>query len=393
MTDKPVLNRRFVRLRAIQNLYAFYVCKQANYEWALEQIRNDFTPDIFAEAPVDKEQLAQNKAQALALFASLFDPSQATNSDQASYHSQIKAAVKKARSNYETETAKDLQKLHSSWALITDKIRQACLYILQLLIEWADVSQRQAERPSLSKQHRPDSSTYLAHNRIVQFLRANTAFTQLIQRNTISWAANIDLVVSWYNQFVKDNPDLQSVPIKLTIPAQDRQHLEYLMQAIIFEQKAIQEFFSDLDLSWEAHKRIVKKIVNQALTALEESTEKDSKLGVPEASPEWEEAQHFYTDLTTKTLEQDQAFDDLIRQHIRNWTIDRIVLLDKVILKLAMCEMMHFVNIPIKVSINEYIDLSRTYSTPQSGQFINGVLDSVAKTLSEAKILPRTITD
>lgn len=380
-----MLNRRFVRLRAIQNLYAFHMCKQANYEWALEQIRNDFTPDIFAEAPVDKEQLAQDKAQALALFSSLFDPSQATTIDQASYHSQIKAAVKKARSNYENEVAKELQKLQRSWALITDKIHQACLYILQLLIEWADVSQRQAERPSLSKQHRPDSSICLTRNRIVQFLRANTAFARLIQQNAISWAANMDLVVSWYNQFVNNNPDLQCGPTKLTTPAQDRQHLEYLVQAIIFKQKAIQDFFSNLDLSWGEHKRIVKKILNQTLATLEKGTEKDNKLEVLESSPVWEEAQHFYTDLITKTLEQDQAFDDLIRQHVKNWTVDRIVLLDKVILKLAMCEMIHFVSIPIKVSINEYIDLSRTYSTPQSGQFINGILDAVAKTRPKQK--------
>lgn len=365
----------------MQNLYAFYMCKQANYEWALEQIRNDFTPDVFANPPVDKEQLAQDKAQALALFASLFDTSQAPTIDQSSYDSQITAAVKKARSNYESELAKDLQRLKSSWAAVADKSRQACLYILQLLIEWADVSQRQAERPKLSQQHRPNLSTCLAHNHIVQCLQANASFTQLVQQNAISWADNTDLVVSWYNQFVKNNPALQHDPAQITTLAQDRQLLGYLTQAIIFEKKVIQEFFSDLDLSWAEHKHVVKKMVTQALAALEENTEKDISLKMLESSTEWEEAQHFYTDLITKTLEQDQAFDERIRQHIKNWTINRIVLLDKTIIKLAMCEMMHFASIPVKVSINEYIDLSKAYSTPKSGQFINGILDAFAKTL------------
>ena len=63
-----VINRRFIRIQAVQRLYAFYVCKQANHDWALDQIRGDFIPDVFADPLVDEVQLAQAMEQSLVLL-------------------------------------------------------------------------------------------------------------------------------------------------------------------------------------------------------------------------------------------------------------------------------------------------------------------------------------
>ena len=364
----------------MQNLYAFYVCKQANYECALDQIRLDFTPDVFADPPADKEQLARDQTQALALFQSLFKTAQTTNPETSAYDGQVAAVVAKARLNYENEVAKDLKRLQSSWEVAVNKIRQACLYILQLLIAWTDVALQQAERPKLSQQPSNWGPPFLAHNRILERLRANTAFTHLVKQHTISWADKADLVVSWYNQFVKNKATLQYDSSQITTLTQEKELLVDLLQAIILEKEAIQEFFSDLDLSWIEHKQIVSKMLSQALAMLEKNTEKDTSLKILESSTASEEARHFYTDLISKTLAQDQELDAVIKQHIKNWTIDRVMLLDKTILKLAMCEMIYFERIPVKVSMNEYLDLSKAYSTPKSSQFINGILDAVAKT-------------
>jgi hypothetical protein len=101
LTDHPVLNRRFIRLQAVLHLYAFYVCKQANYDWALDQIRDDFIPDVFANLPVDKAQLAQEAQQALALFASSVKPSSAPSVAISTPSSLVSAAVTQALANYE----------------------------------------------------------------------------------------------------------------------------------------------------------------------------------------------------------------------------------------------------------------------------------------------------
>jgi transcription antitermination protein NusB len=381
LKDKPILNRRFIRLKAIQNLYAFYVGKQADYQWALDQIQEELAFDVFAEPPMDKQQQSAYQNQALSLFTYLVELNQTNDNQLHSYPMPIQAALQRARSHYEAEVGKDLKKLQSSWNVTMDKLQEGCLLILTLLIEWGHIAQQQAERIKLAKQSKPDWPSGLVHNRLLELLPTNQHFKQLIQQYRISWSNHIDLLVTWYHTFVKANPKLYP---ELTDPltlVSEEQLLDDLVQKVIFEEKMIQDFFSDLDLSWVSHKPVVKKLVEQVLKNLVENKEKNTSLEFWGIASECEVATDFYDKLITHTLAQDQAFEEIIKQHIKNWSIERVVLLDKVIIKLALAEMIHITSIPIKVSMNEYIDLSKLYSTPKSSHFINGVLDAVAKTL------------
>lgn len=89
-------------------------------------------------------------------------------------------------------------------------------------------------------------------------------------------------------------------------------------------------------------------------------------------------AHYFYTSLVEDVRRHDKKLTQIITQKAKNWTYDRIVLLDRAILKLALCELLYFDDIPSKVSINEYVSLAKRYSTPKSGPFVNGLLDAVA---------------
>ena len=95
----------------------------------------------------------------------------------------------------------------------------------------------------------------------------------------------------------------------------------------------------------------------------------------------------FGPELLTRTIKDNTFFDEQIAEKTRNWDADRIALIDNVLMKMALAELIHFQEIPIKVSMNEYIELSKMYSTPKSGQFINGVVDKIAIDLkSKGKI-------
>ena len=72
---------------------------------------------------------------------------------------------------------------------------------------------------------------------------------------------------------------------------------------------------------------------------------------------------------------------ELIKPKLQNWDSDRIAVLDMLLMQMGVCELLYFETIPTKVTINEYIDLAKDYSTPQSGQFVNGILDSIFKEL------------
>lgn len=89
----------------------------------------------------------------------------------------------------------------------------------------------------------------------------------------------------------------------------------------------------------------------------------------------------FAESLLLRTIDQQEEADEIIRRHTQNWDLSRIALIDHILLRLAICELLTFEDIPPKVTLNEAIEIAKLYSTPRSGQFINGVLDAVVTEL------------
>ena len=98
----------------------------------------------------------------------------------------------------------------------------------------------------------------------------------------------------------------------------------------------------------------------------------------------------FAKELLIKTLENNARFTALIQPKLKNWDIDRIARLDMILMKMALCELLYFDQIPVKVSINEYIDVSKSFSTPKSKDFVNGILDSIMHDLRERNEIKKT---
>jgi N utilization substance protein B len=96
-----------------------------------------------------------------------------------------------------------------------------------------------------------------------------------------------------------------------------------------------------------------------------------------------EDAKEFVKSLILLTIKHRDEYDEMIRRVVKNWEIDRIAVIDRLLIRMATCEMLHFPEIPPKVSINEVIEIAKRYSTDQSDKFINGVLDAILKRLKQ----------
>jgi N utilization substance protein B len=92
----------------------------------------------------------------------------------------------------------------------------------------------------------------------------------------------------------------------------------------------------------------------------------------------------FAQSLLETTIDKKEIATDLIKPKLKNWDAERIALLDMILMRMGVCELLFFETIPTKVTINEYIDLAKDYSTAQSGQFVNGILDNIHKELTES---------
>jgi N utilization substance protein B len=93
------------------------------------------------------------------------------------------------------------------------------------------------------------------------------------------------------------------------------------------------------------------------------------------------EKRKFAEDLLQSVIDKKQVCQELIKPRLKNWDAERIAILDMILMEMGVCEFLYFETIPTKVTINEYIDLAKEYSTPQSGHFVNGILDSIHKDL------------
>jgi N utilization substance protein B len=117
------------------------------------------------------------------------------------------------------------------------------------------------------------------------------------------------------------------------------------------------------------------------------SPENDRRqLEFPDSSGE----EGFAKQLLEKTLANNEHYAQMIKPKLKNWDLDRIAHLDMILMKMALCELMCFEQIPVKVSINEYIDISKIYSTPRSKDFINGILDNIMHELRESNAIKKT---
>lgn len=96
----------------------------------------------------------------------------------------------------------------------------------------------------------------------------------------------------------------------------------------------------------------------------------------------WEEEQKYAMDLLAKTIQSNEELSAIIQPKLKNWDMDRVAILDLILLKMAVSELKYFPTIPVKVTINEYIDISKLYSTPKSKEFVNGVLDRIKNELA-----------
>ena len=134
------------------------------------------------------------------------------------------------------------------------------------------------------------------------------------------------------------------------------------------------------------NRREAREAALKAIYAVEigkNSTQQATKLIIKAILTGDTESIKFAEKLLLITVDFSSDFDQLIEQHIKNWDVNRLAVMDKLILRMAISEMLHFDDVPTKVTINEAIELAKEYSTRKSGNFVNGILDAILSRLNE----------
>jgi N utilization substance protein B len=213
------------------------------------------------------------------------------------------------------------------------------------------------------------------NNAVLQLLEENSSLNSALEKRKINnWSMNDDYILILLNGIKQSKLFEKYMSTNKSSFEEDKQFVIDMFTELIAPNEKLYEYLEDDKLTWIDDIPLVN---TQILKQLQQISEK-SDFNVPKLYKD-EEDKEFVSSLFRKTVLNEV---ELAKQYIDktpNWDADRIAEIDTIILKMAICEFFKFPSIPIKVTINEYLEIAKEYSTPKSSIFINGILDNLVK--------------
>ena len=365
-----MLNRRTLRIKAMQTLFAIQTAKEAEYNIALDKVKAHFLPDLNSMEEQNKELLAENRKLAGEAFVEAFD--NGLDSLNSKYSEEILEKVKEEIAGYEVQTENLGQSYKTRLIADTKKIYDQYLSILQLL---------PAIQLTLKNTLKKGETSNFINNTVVGILSRSEKLEKASIQRGVSWQNETDTIRSWVKKIFKpDEVFSEYEQSKSPSFEADKEVIKHVYKSFIFRNETIVSFFEANDLSWSENSAVLKSMALKTIKSLENA---ESDLVLMELSKNWEEDLVFLERIFDETIKHEAEYSKIVSEKSKNWEIERVAQTDKIILEMALAEMINFSSIPVKVTINEYIELSKLYSTPKSKQFINGILDVLSGQLKK----------
>ncbi|HLU87039.1 MAG TPA: transcription antitermination protein NusB [Taishania sp.] len=270
-----------------------------------------------------------------------------------------------------------------------DRIYDLYLYLLLSIPEVKSFAERRIEENK--KKIRPteedlNPNRKFVDNCIIQKIEENKKLQLASETNKINWIGDEkqEMFRKMFLQIRESETYFEHMNNGLTGFEADKQFVLDLFKVEIANFPLLYNFFEDLSIHWLDDIDLACNMVLKTIKSLESA---ESELVIMDLYKDEEDETEFTRDLLRKTISMDKENEALIDELTKNWELDRIAKMDIILMKMAITEFQIFKTIPTKVTLNEYIEISKFYSTPKSNGFINGVLDkAIIKLQGENKI-------
>lgn len=260
-------------------------------------------------------------------------------------------------------------------------------YLLLLLLEINKVAELRVEtevsRFNRLKMGEPPSMKFV-NNLFIRQLEVNRQLELYNKERKMSWVDDEKFVRSLYDEVIKSDFYEAYMALPETTYEADREIWRKIYKSLICDNEALDDLLEDKCLYWNDDKFIVDTFVLKTIKRFRQETGAEQEL-LPEF--ESEEDRVFASELLHNSLDNAEFYRKLISDNTKNWEFNRINVMDLVIMQTALAEIMTFANIPVSVSLNEYVELAKVYSTPKSGSYVNGLLNTIAKKLEGENLI------
>ncbi|MFK7954237.1 MAG: transcription antitermination factor NusB [Ekhidna sp.] len=373
-----MLNRRILRVKAMQALYGYFTAVESMKEGSKNELLEMHSLDPAKHDFADKGLFEERKKLAVQLFNKNLLKGSVEDADKVD--SEVRTNVNNVLHEFSVKLNKEARARKNEMMKESRRIQETYLKLLILPIEIEQREKLEKEKEEKAYVTKAKRAFPFINNIIVNALKEDEDFQQVIGRTGVSWSIEQEEIKSWYREQIRTAEPLENFFDVNKDAASDKALVSELFKRVIFKNETINSYLESQSLHWSENQPIIKSLVVKTLKDLNE----DGEIRLAELTKNGEEDFQFLERLYTDVIEQNDFLEEQIQANTKNWDVDRIALTDRVILKLAVVEMMNSPSIPMKVSINEAIEISKIYSTPKSKQFVNGVLDVLANDLTSS---------
>lgn len=283
---------------------------------------------------------------------------------------------------HEHDKEKTIERLEKSMLENINSFYRAYLYNLFVLAKTAEYAITDVQIRSgkfIPSEEDKILSVQVFYNPVTQHLVEREGLNKEIRREKLDTRIDPDYFRQFFQQLKKSEEYTTYSHKENPLLPEDKEIISFLYKKILFPSELFQQHIEDVFPGWLDDK---EAIYHSVINTIENISPEQSPFVIMR-SKDNREGKEYAVNLLRTTIHHETETDDLINPFLENWDRDRVAMVDFILMKMAVVEMLHFPEIPVKVSINEYIELAKLYSTPKSGEFINGILDSIMKKLKE----------
>ncbi|MGN0053970.1 MAG: transcription antitermination factor NusB [Bacteroides sp.] len=256
-------------------------------------------------------------------------------------------------------------------------------YLLMLMIAITAYAQKRIDAGKAKLAPSPEElspNMKFVENRFIAQLEVNKQLTDFIANQKRTWANDEDFVKGMYDKIVASDIYKEYMAAEEKSYEADRELWRKLYKNFIFNNDDLDMLLEDQSLYWNDDKEIVDTFVLKTIKRFDEKNGANQEL-LPEFKDD--EDREFARRLFRRTILNCDYYRHLISENTRNWDLERVAFMDVIVMQCALAEILSFPNIPVSVSLNEYVDIAKVYSTAKSGSFVNGTLDGIVNVLKK----------
>ncbi|MGB1242245.1 MAG: transcription antitermination factor NusB [Chitinophagales bacterium] len=260
------------------------------------------------------------------------------------------------------------------------------LFLYQTLIltevaRYVTEDKQKRSRKHLVTEEDRNLSTRIWDNKIMQAIVNDEGFQQKVKFEKLKYLIDSDMVKSLYKSFIQTPKYKAYINQEAPTIKDDKKILKTLFRDVMQASELYGDYLDDHFTNWMDDDQAIESAIISMILNFKIPSEDTTPILALRKVRDWDEKVQFGKELLQYTLKHKEDLIALITPQLQNWELDRVSQIDVILLQLALSELLYFPTIPVKVSINEYIDISKSYSTPKSKDFINGILDKLMNSL------------